>query len=188
MVLVSAQPANRYLSGSVANMVRSLVVILALMALVILIVPRVNRVTQPPLDVAGSADTIADQSGLPIEVPVGLPDGWRATSVRYERSTDDVMTWHVGYETPDNQYVAIEQGQDATAAWITAQTNRAPFVGYVTAGGRRWAQYKLDLKTQNSLVHRPESAKALTTIVTGTGTFEQLEYFADHLKVVKPSG
>ena len=133
---MSAQPANRYLSGSVANMARSLVVILALMALVILIVPRVNRVTQPPVDVAGSADTIASQTGLPIEIPVGLPDGWRATSVRYERGTDGVMTWHAGYETPDNQYVAIEQARNPTDGWVTAQVNRAKQTGTVTAGGR----------------------------------------------------
>ncbi len=187
MVSVSAQPANRYLSGSAANMVRSLVVIVALMAVVILIVPRVNRITQPPVDVAGSADTIASQSGWPIEIPVGLPDGWRATSVRYERSTDGVMTWHVGYETPDNQYVAIEQAKDPTTGWVTAEVNRAAQKGTVEAGGRTWTTYVRDLKVQNSLVNRPSSKGELTTIITGTGTFAQLTEFVEHLQVVKPS-
>lgn len=168
-------------------MVRSLVVILGVMAVVILIVPRVNRVTQPPLDVAGSADTVASQSGWPIETPVGLPDGWRATSVRYERSTDAVMTWHVGYETPDNQYVAIEQAKYPTAGWITAQINRAKQTGTLEAGGRTWTTYARDLKVQNSLVNRPEKSGALTTIVTGTATFDQLSFFADHLQVYKAS-
>ena len=41
-------------------------------------------------------------------------------------------------------------------------------------------------KVQNSLVHRGE-AGALTTIVTGTGTFDELELFADALEPVRTS-
>lgn len=184
---VSAQPANRYASGSVANMIRSLVVIGALMALVILMVPRVNSVSTQPVDVAGPARDVASQSGWPIEIPTGLPDGWRGQSVRYERSTDSVMTWHAGYLTPDNQSVAVEQAMKPTTDWVTAEVNRAKNVGETEAGGRTWTKYVRDGKLQNSLVNLGTPGETLTTIVTGTGTFAQLELFAGHLSVVKGS-
>jgi hypothetical protein len=184
---VSTQAPSRYTSGSVGNMIRSLVVIGALMALVILIVPRVNSVSQPPVDVAGSARSVAGETKWPIEIPVGLPDGWRATSVRYVRSTDGVMTWHAGYTTPDNQSVAIEQALSPTVGWVRAEVNRAAVVGTVDAGGRTWTKYVREDKVQNSLVNNAATpGKDLTTIITGTGTFEQLQQFADKLAVVTP--
>jgi len=42
-------------------------------------------------------------------------------------------------------------------------------------------------KLQNSLVHRAQSAAELTTIVTGTGTFEELTAFAETLRPVPTS-
>ncbi|MEO7071403.1 MAG: DUF4245 domain-containing protein [Nostocoides sp.] len=185
---MSTEAPSRYTSGSVGNMIRSLVVIGALMALVILIVPRVNSVSQPPVDAAGTAQSVAAETKWPLQIPMGLPDGWRATSVRYVRSTDGVMTWHAGYTTPDNQSVAIEQAMVPTVAWVRAEVNRARVVGTVDAGGRTWTKYVRDGKLQNSLVNDGATpAKDLTTIVTGTGTFEQLQLFADKLGVVKPA-
>jgi hypothetical protein len=168
-------------------MIRSLVVIGALMALVILIVPRVNSISQPPVDVAGTAKSVAAQTKWPLQIPVGLPDGWRATSVRYVRSTDGVMTWHAGYVTPDNQSVAVEQAMEPTAGWVRAEVNRAAVVGTVDAGGLTWTKYVRDAKVQNSLVHNGAMPGTdLTTIVTGTGTFDQLQLFASKLAVVSP--
>ena len=49
-----AAPRSSYANGSVANMVRSLLVIGVIVAALIAIVPRVNSVSQPPVDVAAS--------------------------------------------------------------------------------------------------------------------------------------
>ncbi len=184
--MTTPAPPSRYASGSVANMIRSLVVIGGLTAVLVFAVARVNGVSQPPVDVAAAAVGVARESGWPIERPVGLPDGWTATSVRYVRSTDGLMTWHAGYQTPDGAYVALEQTKDATAGWLRAQTNRAPATGTVSAGGRTWTQYDRDTKTQRTLVHEPAAPADLTTLVTGTGSFADLEAFADHLRVVRP--
>jgi Protein of unknown function (DUF4245) len=180
-------PRSSYANGSAANMVRSLLVIGALVALLVAIVPRVNTVSQPPVDVASTAAEVARSSGWPIERPEGLPEGWKATSVRYVRSTDGLMTWHAGYQSPTGNYVALEQTQDATSEWVSAQTNRAPRTGELQAGGRTWGQYVRTGKVQNSLVEQPEGEGRLTTIVTGTGTFEELAAFAEALRPV-PTG
>ncbi|NYG06290.1 hypothetical protein BJ986_000777 [Phycicoccus badiiscoriae] len=180
-------PRSSYANGSVANIVRSLLVIGVIVAALIAIVPRVNSVSQPPVDVPGASVEVAKESGWPIERPVALPDGWKATSVRYVRSTGGLMTWHAGYQTPTGNYIALEQTKDATAAWVEAQTNRAAHTGEVQAGGRTWGTYVRSGKVQNSLVHRAQGPTELTTIVTGTGTFEELEAFAGTLRPVRTS-
>lgn len=179
-------PRSSYANGSVANMVRSLLVIGALVAVLVAVVPRVNSVSQPPVDVSGASVEVAHDSGWAIEAPEGLPDGWKATSVRYVRSTDGLMTWHAGYQSPTGNYVAIEQTKDATSGWVEAQTNRAAKTGTTEAGGRTWDTYVRNGKVQNSLVNRG-AAGQLTTIVTGTGTFAELTAFADSLRPVPKS-
>ena len=180
-------PRSSYANGSAANMVRSLVVIGVIVAALIAIVPRVNSVSQPPVDVAGASVEVARESGWPIDRPEALPDGWKATSVRYVRSTGGLMTWHAGYQSPTGNYIAIEQTKDATAEWVSAQTNRAAQTGEVQAAGKTWGTYVRSGKVQNSLVHRAETASELTTIVTGTGTFAELTAFAETLAPVPAS-
>lgn len=176
-------PGSRssYANGSVGNLVRSLLVVGGLVALLIAVVPRVNQVSQPPVDVAGTAAQVAADTGWPISVASGLPDGWKATSVRYVRSTDGVMTWHAGYQAPSGNYVALEQTREATDGWVEAQTNRARRTGQLQAAGLGWDTYVRSGKVQNSLVHRAQGSAELTTIVTGTGTFEELTAFAEAL-------
>ncbi len=181
--MVSTQaPRSSYANGSVPNMLRSLLVIGALVAVLIAVVPRVNGVSQPPVDVAGASVAFARDSGWPLERPENLPDGWTATSVRFVSSTDGLRTWHAGYQSPTGNYVAIEQTKDATDKWVEAQTNRAARTGSVEAGGRTWDTYVRSGKVQNSLVHEAAGADELTTIVTGTGTLDELATFAGTLQ------
>lgn len=174
---------SAYLKGSVANMLRTLLVIGALMALVIIILPRTSSVSRPPVDVHAAAIEVQQTTGWPISEPGELPTGWAPTQVRYLRSTDDLMVWHAGFETDDHLYVALEQTMDATDTWVTAQTNRAPSVGTLEAAGLTWEKFDRDTKVQRSLVHRGGPGE-LTTLITGTGTFEQLVTFAKTLEPV----
>jgi hypothetical protein len=161
------------------HMVASLLVVLAVVAALMLLVPRTNSITQPPVDVAAGARAAATQVEFTPSVPSGLPAGWRATSVRTTRSTANVMTWHAGYMTSDDQYAAVEQGQDAPAEWIRSQTNRGREEGTVDVEGEPWRRFvRLD-KVQHSLVHQRGD---VTTIVTGTASFEDLALLAASLQ------
>ena len=184
---VSQTPAkSHYSSGSVPNMVRSLLVIGALMALIWFMVPRVNTLGGPVVDVHSTAVDVAEQSGWPISEAVELPKDWKTTSARYVRGTDGLMTWHAGYQAPSGNYVAVEQTRDATRAWVEAQTNRARRVGELEAAGTTWVKYERGGKVQNSLVDRRTGSGELTTLLTGTATFEELAFVAEHLGPVKP--
>ena len=167
-------------------MARSLLVVGALVAVLIAIVPRVNTVSQPPVDVSAAAVEVARESGWTISSPVGLPEGWKATSVRHVRSTDGLMTWHAGYTSPSGNYVALEQTKDATRGWVEAQTNRARRTGELEAAGATWTMYERTPKVQRSLLSRGEGSDGLTTLITGTGTFDELAAFAGHLRPVRP--
>ncbi|GMA86102.1 hypothetical protein GCM10025868_13520 [Angustibacter aerolatus] len=152
-------------------MVISMLVVLGAVAVVLLLVPRTNSVVQPPVDVARGAVAAAEQVDFTPSVPTGLPSDWRATSVRTTRSTAGVLTWHAGYQTSSDQYAAVEQGQDAPAEWVRAQTNRAPTAGTVDLVGRTWTRYVRTDKVQNSLV---STSGGVTTVVTGTAGFDEL--------------
>lgn len=161
------------------HMVTSLLVVLAIVAALMLLVPRTNSITQPPVDVSAGARAAAGKIEFTPSVPSGLPAGWRATSVRTTRSTANVMTWHAGYMTSDDQYAAVEQGQDVPAEWVRSQTNRGREEGTVAVDGDAWRRFvRLD-KVQHSLVHERDG---VTTIVTGTASFDDLALLAASLQ------
>ncbi len=172
--------------GSTKNLVLSLLAVLGMVAVLVLIVPRVSSVSGPPVDVHATAVDVKERSGWPIVEAVGLPEGWTTTSARYVRTTDGFMTWHAGYQTHSGTYVAVEQTIDPSAKWVEAQTNRAPKIGTLEAGGRTWTKYERDTKVQNSLLDDPETSGDLTTLVTGTASFEEMADFVTYLQPVTP--
>lgn len=175
----SRQRAVERRQATWTHMVLSLLVVLGIVVGLMLLVPRTNSITQPPVDVAAGARAAATQVEFVPSVPQGLPAGWRATSVRTTRSTASVMTWHAGYMTSDDQYAALEQGQRVPAEWIRSQTNRGREEGTIEVAGEPWRKFvRLD-KVQHSLVHERGD---VTTIVTGTASFEDLALLAASLQ------
>jgi hypothetical protein len=161
------------------HMVASLLVVVGIVVGLLLLVPRTNSITQPPVDVAAGARAAASQVDFPPSVPSGLPAGWRATSVRTTRSTASVLTWHAGYMTADDQYAAVEQGRDAPAEWVRSQTNRGLEEGTQDVDGVAWRRFVRQDKVQLSLVH---TSGDVTTVVTGTAGFDDLAVLAASLR------
>ena len=126
---------------------------------------------------------MARDTGWKIEVPV-LPAGWRANAVRFERSTDGLQTWHAGYVSPDDQYIAIEQTQGATPRGSPRRPTAAGTRARCRRPGRTWAKIRRGDKVQIGLVHRGTGPKDVTTIVTGTAPYDELVTFAERLRPV----
>lgn len=183
---VPARGASHYAKGTSANMMRSMLVIVGIGLALFLVTARPNSVTPESVDVASAAQYRGGQAGQPFAYAEGLPDGWVATSVRYARSKGDVMVWNAGYTTPDAQYVSVQQAVDPGQDWVDTQTNQGRVIGRIeTEDGTRWVQRYREGKVQRSLVHVPDDRTELTTLVTGTGSWEQLEEFAEHLTPAK---
>ncbi len=178
---VAAPPASRYSMGSSGNMVRSLLVILGMVAVLVAIVPRTTGITQPPVDAASVVADAAMQAGLPFAAPVGLPSGWKATNARYDASTDGLPTWQGGWSTPQGGYVAIRQTKTSSPAWLQAATGEGKPTGQVQVGGRTWARYQATSpQPRTSLVDLPSGAAAstgLVTVITATAPDDEVATF-----------
>lgn len=113
-----------------------------------------------------------------VSAPEGLPDGWRATSVTYDGEGSHGSTWHLGFVTPDDEYVAVEQGSEKPDRFISSVTQEARKAdGARSVDGERWERY--EGPKYDALVRRE---KGVTTVVTGTGTFDQLAEMAAALR------
>ncbi|MEP6797259.1 MAG: DUF4245 domain-containing protein [Lapillicoccus sp.] len=175
-----APPPSRYSMGSSANMVRSLLVIVGLVAVLIAIVPRISAVDQPAVDAASVVGNAVRDSGIAYEAPLGLPAGWKATNARYDQSTDGALTWQAGWTTPKGGYVAIRQAKAVTQKWIQVATDQGEPEGAVQAAGRTWEKRYSAAHDQTSLVD--EHPDELTTVVTATASTDELLTFTNALK------
>ena len=171
-------------SGTLPNMARSLFVILAMVAGLVAIVPRVSEVKQPTVDAAAVVGYAVKSSGTPFSFPRDLPAGWVPTNARYAASTDSLPTWQAGWTTPDGLYFSLAQTVTATPNWVLLATNKGTERGTVQVAGRSWT-HRVDERNQASLT-RVEGA--LTTVVVTTGSVEQLAEFAARLQPAQPSG
>ncbi|MFD4530311.1 DUF4245 domain-containing protein [Streptomyces sp. NPDC058470] len=115
-------------------------------------------------------------AAYPVAAPEGLPTAWKATSVRYDGSEFDA--WHLGFQDPDGQYVAVEQSTEKSAAFIAAASQGAEETQATQRiGDQTWQRY--EGAKYDALVLR---AKDSTTVVTGTASFGQLTKMAQALK------
>lgn len=115
-------------------------------------------------------------ASYPVAAPEGLPSAWKATSVRYDGSEFDA--WHLGFQAPDGQYVAVEQSTQRPAVFIdTASQGARQTKGTQRIGDRTWQRYEGD--HYDALVLQDKGA---TTVVTGTGSFGTLVKMAEALK------
>ena len=112
----------------------------------------------------------------PVAAPEGLPATWKATSVRFDGANADA--WHLGLQAPGGQYVQIEQSTQKPSEFIDTATQGATATRTTEQiDGRTWTRY-----TGGRYEALVLSGKGSTTVVAGTGSFEQLTQVARALK------
>jgi Protein of unknown function (DUF4245) len=160
-------------------MIRSLAVVAGVVVILVLTVPRPSAVNQPPVDVPGTAQGAKAQAHFTLDLPTGLSDEWRATSVRLLTSVNGIQTWHVGYNTPAAQYAAMEQAKDVTTYWVTSNSGNGVVVGSQQVNGVTWVRLEHDNRLQRSLLLNQGD---LTILVTGTANWPELGELAASLR------
>lgn len=154
---------------TVLDMVRSLAVIGLLVGGIYLVIPHdenadPTRVVDYRVEALGARRAAA----YPVATPAGLAPEWRATSVAYDHKNGNA--WHLGFLDPQKQYVAIEQSADTSAKYVRKVTQQATDTGQTQqVGDRTWERW--DGEKYDALVRREQG---YVTVVTGTGSFEQL--------------
>jgi hypothetical protein len=157
---------------------RSLLVILALVALLVAIVPRGEGTTAPPVDAGSVVSQAVKESHQPFEIPEGLGEGWHATSARYAVSTDSRPTWQAVWSTPSGASIALKQTTAPTSSWLDVAANHGDSDGTVELAGRTWER-RVDARGQTSVVW--VSPQGLATVVSTTGGMDEVGQFVEAL-------
>ncbi|MFE9447044.1 DUF4245 domain-containing protein [Streptomyces sp. NPDC006739] len=117
-------------------------------------------------------------ASYPVAAPEGLPDTWKATSVRFQGEASN--RWHLGFLDPDGKYVQIEQSAQKRADFIDQASQGASATKTTERiGGRTWTRYTGGRYDALVLENTPGS----TTVVAGTAPFAELTKMAQALKM-----
>ena len=162
---------------SVTDMVWSMGLVLAVIAVILLITlrPQPDAVkVVDPAQVLIAARTLAP---FPVLVPKGL-DGYQVTSARWQETSKSggALVLHLGYVTPENQYVQVSQSIADSGGFIAEQTAAGVAAEQVRIDAAAWQLYEATDRISLVLL----GAEA-TTVVSGTVTQEELEQVARSL-------
>ncbi len=113
--------------------------------------------------------------------PEGLPERWRPTSADFDGTDPAQTTWHIGFINPADEYAAVEQSNGTPDGFVKDKGKNGKAVGVVQVAGEPWQSY--DGPKYRSLV-RVENG--VTTMVTGTATYEDLATLAAALRPATP--
>jgi hypothetical protein len=122
--------------------------------------------------------TARRSASYPVAAPEGLPQSWKATSVRYQGENGD--HWHLGFQAPGGHYVQVEQSTQKTADFIDDASQGASATKKTEKiGDHTWTCYTGGRYDALVLQNTPGS----TTVVAGTGPFTQLTAMAAALQM-----
>ncbi|MEU3845150.1 DUF4245 domain-containing protein [Streptomyces sp. NPDC028635] len=163
------------------DMILSLAVIgIAALAVYFFAIPHDDHAPElKRVDYGVELTTARRAASYPVAAPEGLPDTWKATSVRFRGDQSDA--WHLGFNAPDGQYVAIEQSTQKRSAFIAEASQGAKATDVTEQiAGRTWIRYTGG--RYDALVLR-DTPGGSTTVVAGTGSFAQLTEMVKALKL-----
>ncbi|MGZ4651266.1 MAG: DUF4245 family protein [Kineosporiaceae bacterium] len=154
---------RRGVRGTVADMVRTMVVVLAVVAVIWLLVPRPNRIVQPQADVAGVAAAATQELGYTPLIPQDLPSTWVPTEAAVRDAADGIKDFHLGYTSPQGQ-TGVEQATRLTNRWLEINDAGGKTVGRVTIDGLVWVHlYKTERDYTSLLLRRPNQVILVTS-------------------------
>lgn len=116
-----------------------------------------------------SSRTVADYD---VFAPRSLPEGWRATSVRFEQGE-----WHLGVVTDDDDYVGVEQVAAGPARAVQRFANGSRRFGDTVVGRETWS---LHTGPRDDLTYVRRDAGS-TIVVTGTAPRQVMENYISSL-------
>lgn len=157
-------------------MVRSLALVLGVVAVVLLITLRPQPEAVKVIDPMGALTQARIEAPYPVLYPEGLDSSWRPTSARWEPTTASApdLAWHVGFVTPADAYAQVGQSATTNPAYIVEQTSQGK---PVDGGAGEWQRYDNRRGTRSLVAIRD----GITVVVSGTAEWEVLQDLAGRL-------
>jgi hypothetical protein len=160
------------------DMVRSLALVLVVVAVVFLLTVRTapkDAVTR--IDYGQQLAAARHQAAYDVLAPEGLGRGWTPTSAR--GSTDGAaVTWHLGIVTPAGDYAAVEQSDGSRAQFVDEFASGSHRAGADSVAGVTWRRLEGGTPEPRALVRASGGA---TTLVVGSASWEELRRLAASL-------
>lgn len=167
---------------SLGDMVRSLGLVLVVVAVLVLITLRTKGEDVRVVDYSSTLSQARVAAPFALLDASGLPSGWRATSGYYdppaETGVPGVVRWHIGWITPDGEYAAVEQSNGDGGALLRDQLDEPVEAGTVTVGGSTWTRYE-GSNGRRALTTTRDGA---TVVVHGTAGWAELDQLAGALR------
>lgn len=128
-------------SQTTRNLVAALIVTLAMVAVIVLIVPRGDSAPRGPIDVAAVAQQVEQARGIDVVVPT-VPADWAVNGAAVEG--DNVEAWTIVYAPAgETGFVRVAQGLGADDTWAAQMLRGAAPRGTVTINGVTWDRYEM---------------------------------------------
>ena len=167
---------------TVNNLVLSLLATLGIVVVIVLMVPRNNPHTVGnPVNWKSVAAQGAGVEPDPLLSP-DLPKGWTANAAELRQgSTGGVDDWHIGFISPSQQYVGLDQGFKANPTWADDELDQIRATGSTTIDGVHWVVYdNRDGQSQSTDVTYGLVAThgASTVVLSGTAKVSEFDTIA----------
>lgn len=169
---------------TVNNLVFSLLVSVALMALIVMIVPRgTDQWADHSVDVAEAATLNEANAVRPLVAP-NVPETWKAKQalIRAEKGSE-ILYWYIGYTTENQAYAAVTQaftknGEDVNETWISQQLEALPPTGTERIGEYEWTVYDHPKRSA-------DESNVIFALQTQVGNNTMLVYGTDRPEVLR---
>jgi hypothetical protein len=170
---------NARMGQTVGDMVRSLALVLALVGVLVLITYKSQQTEVRTVDVSATQTQAQRLATFPL-LTLAVVDGLNATSVRWEPTAASGVdpVWHVGYVSEDEEYFQVSQSATTAEGFISEQTAGGLPAGQTATADGAWQRYETDKRRSLVRIDGP-----VTTIVSGTGSWDAITKAADSLSV-----
>jgi Protein of unknown function (DUF4245) len=122
-----------------------------------------------------------EKAAYGVLAPEGLGEGWRATSVRLTDEGDGKTLWHMGWLSPDDTYVGLEQTDDGRDDLLDQLFVDTRPDGTSVIGDQRWERLR-EVGDDDADYALVRTDNGVTTVVLGRGGYPELEAFAKTLQ------
>jgi hypothetical protein len=175
---------------TVRNLVVALIASLGLVLALVLVVVRPDNPLHATVDYQQVA--AASQPGVEQDLLApALPAGWHANRAELTRGTSDgSFTWYVGLISPDDGFIAINQGIERNEAWVRELLDQKPATDEVTIDGVTWQVYdRRDERDPGNFAYSmATTTDSGSVVLNGTGTEAEFELIAQAIAADIPGG
>lgn len=143
---------------------------------------------RPTVETEATTQYVVQQSGFPVWVPEP-GEGWIATVAWYAARYDGLPTWHISYETPQGEYLAVTQAEEVSDEWLSEVLRDGAEDGSVQLPGpdgeQTYARFEgpRPSNAEVAWLLGPQDTGGSTVVVHGTaGAVAELPEFLDSIE------